>query len=444
LALHAGEAASAPQAQNPRPIAERLVQAALEDRAAFERLAWLCDTFGPRLSGSTNLAAAIDWVLQTMQRDGLENVRAEEVFVPHWVRGRESLELVLPQARKLKVLGLGGTVGTSSAGLTAEVLVVKSFEDLRARSPEAKGRIVLFNQPFTTYGATLPIRSRGAIEAARCGAVASLIRSITPVALQLPHAGMMRYQEGVERIPHAAITVEDAELLQRLQDRGQRAIVRLGLEARTLPDAKSFNVLAEIVGREKPREVVVVSGHLDSWDLGQGAMDDAGGCVAAWEATRLLRRLDMRPRRTVRVILWVNEENGLRGSRTYVTNHLAELKQHVLAIESDLGVFKPTGFAFIGSPTALEQLRTIGRELEPLGAGRVVTDAGQGAADLMALQGQGVPVMELLTDNERYFWYHHTEADTVDKLDRGDFNRCVAALAVMTYLVADLPGPLPR
>jgi carboxypeptidase Q len=146
----------------------------------------------------------------------------------------------------------------------------------------------------------------------------------------------------------------------------------------------------------------------------------------------------------VRVILWVNEENGLRGSRTYVTNHLAELKQHVLAIESDLGVFKPTGFAFIGSPTALEQLRTIGRELEPLGAGRVVTDAGQGAADLMALQGQGVPVMELLTDNERYFWYHHTEADTVDKLDRGDFNRCVAALAVMTYLVADLPGPLPR
>jgi carboxypeptidase Q len=284
------------------PTVGRLIQAATNSDLGFQRLALLCDTFGPRLSGSTNLEAAIDWMLDEMRRDGLENVRGEEAWVPHWVRGGESLELVAPSARPLKVLGLGGSVGTPAEGITAEVLVVSGFSELQERKAKAKGRIVLINQPFTSYNRAVNIRMRGAIEAAKAGAVASLIRSVTPFSMRTVHTGAMRYEEGVPRIPHAAICVEDAEMLARMQARGERVAVRLRMEAQTLPDARSRNVIAEVPGREKPDELVLVSGHLDSWDVAQGAMDDAGGCLAAWEAARLMRKLDLRPRRTVRVV----------------------------------------------------------------------------------------------------------------------------------------------
>ena len=260
-----------------RGPANRLIDAALADSAAYDRLTELVDRFGHRFSGSLSLERALDWILEEMEADGLDNVRGEPVMVPHWVRGKESLQMMAPVARDLPMLGLGGSIATPPAGLRAEVMVVGSFEELEERAPEARGRIVLFNVPFTTYGETRPIRSDGAVAAARAGAVASLIRSVTPYSQQTPHTGALSYQDGVRRIPHAAITVEDAERIQRIVDRGERVELHLYMSAETLPDAPSRNVMAEIEGSELPGQVVVLGGHIDSWDVGQGAMDDGGG-----------------------------------------------------------------------------------------------------------------------------------------------------------------------
>ena len=442
FALPATLAAQAPDLAPYRADVGRILEAATTDHAAFERLAELLDGFGPRFSGTVQLEQAIDWILEEMRGDGLENVRGETVMVPRWVRGEESLQLLAPLARDLPMLGLGGSVGTPPGGLRGEVVVVGSFEELEARADEARGRIVLFNVPFTGYGPTVQYRSRGAIEAARAGAVASLIRSVGPYGIQTPHTGAMSYEDGLTRIPHAAITLEDADMLQRMSDRGQRIEVELSMEARTLADVPSRNVVAEIVGREHPEEVVVLGGHIDSWDVGQGAMDDGGGSVAAWEAVRLLAQLGLRPRRTVRVVLWTNEENGLRGGNAYRDQHRDEVDDHVLAIESDSGVFSPTGFGFGGSDAAYEMVSAMGRFLEPIGAGTI--SRGGGGADIGPLMQLGVPGMGLQVDGSRYFWYHHTAGDTLDKLDPDEMARCVAAMAVIAYLAAELPDRLPR
>ncbi|MHB1170633.1 MAG: M20/M25/M40 family metallo-hydrolase, partial [Longimicrobiales bacterium] len=278
--------------------------------------------------------------------------------------------------------------------------------------------------------------------AARAGAVASLIRSVTPYSMKTPHTGGMSYSDDVTRIPHAAITVEDAMLLHRMQERGERVVVTLRMSAQMLPDAESQNVIAELRGREFPDEIVVLGGHTDSWDVGQGAMDDAGGVVAAWEAVRLMKELGLRPRRTVRVVGWTNEENGLRGANAYRDAHRDELDDHVLAIESDAGVFKPLGYGFTGSDEAFAIISEIGRLLDRIDAGEITR--GGGGADIGPIMQLGVPGMGLNVDGTRYFWYHHTDADTIDKLDVREFLECVASLAVMAYVVAELPEPLPR
>jgi carboxypeptidase Q len=428
--------------ENQRVAAGKLIHAATETNFAHRRLSELCDTFGPRFSGTTNLEAAIDWVLAQMKADGLENVHGEEVMVPRWVRGEESLELREPVREPLLMLGLGGSVGTDGKYIEAPVLVVTSFDELYRRRNEARGRIVVFNAPFVDYGQTVAYRWAGAIEAAKAGAFASLTRSVTPFSLRTPHTGMMTYSNGVPEIPHAAITVEDAEQLQRWQDRGTSIVARLKMSARFLEDALSRNVVAEIAGREKPREIVLISGHLDSWDVGQGAQDDGGGCLAAWEAVRLMHQLGLRPRRTVRVVLWTNEENGLRGAKAYAEKHRGELDRHVLAIESDNGTYPPTGFAFSGSDQGISFVKRVGELLDPLHAGNV--KPGGGGADVEQLSPSGVPVMELTVENPKYFWFHHTVADTVDKVNPRDLAQCAAALAVMAYMIADLPEPLPR
>ncbi len=425
-----------------RNAADRLIDAALADSFAYRRLTELADRYGHRFSGSESLKRALDWILAKMREDGLENVRGEPVLVPRWVRGEESLELVSPRRAKLPMLGLGGSVGTGPEGIRAEVLVVSSFEELEARKEEAQGRVVLLNAPFTSYGQTVTYRVVGAVAAARAGAVASLIRSVTPFSLRTPHTGQMRYDPSVPVIPHAAITVEDADMLQRLQERGERIEVLLKMGATTLPDVISRNVIGEIVGWEHPQQVVVVGGHIDSWDVGQGAMDDGGGSVAAWEAVRLMHSLGLRPRRTIRVVLWTNEENGLRGARAYRDAHRHEIADHILAIESDAGVFKPLGFGFSGSQRAFQTVRDIGALLDRIAAGAVTR--GGGGADIGPLMELGVPGMGLRVKGDKYFWYHHTEADTVDKLDAREMAECVAAMAVMAYVVADLPERLPR
>lgn len=430
-----------PDAARPwQPVALELSRAAQAGTNGFHRLLWFCDQFGPRFSGTTNLDAALSWMQAELVRDGFDDVRTEPVQVPHWVRGEAALHLLAPVSRPLHVVALGGSIATPPDGIRAEVVIVGSFEELRQRQADAKGRIVLFNFPFTDYGTDIPFRARGAIEAAKAGALASLIRPLTPFSLQTLHTGAMRYQQGVPQIPHAAVTLEDAQLLQRWTDRGQRPVVQLHLTCQTLPDVPSCNVLAEIRGRDKPQELVVLGGHTDSWDLSPGAMDDAGGSIAAWEAARLILELRRPPRRTIRLVFWVNEENGLRGARAYHTHHLHELDRHTVAIEADLGVFAPTGFSFSGGARGRAQLQQITPLLAPVAPLQIVP--GEGAADTRPLQVAGVPVMELLTQPDRYFWYHHTAADTPDKVDLAEFNRCVATLAVMTYVLADQPERL--
>ncbi len=429
-------------AESYRAAADQLIEAALRDSFAYERLAKLVDRYGHRLSGSESLERAIDWILSEMRGDGLENVHGEQVMIRRWVRGDESLEMVSPRKRDLPVLGLGGSIGTGRDGVGGEVLVVDSFADLEARAAEAEGRIVLFDVPFTSYRETVQYRVTVAVAAARVGAVASLIRSVTPFSMNTPHTGQMRYDPSVRPIPHAAITVEDAEMIHRMQDRGEPVELVLKMQATTYPDVPSRNVIGEIVGSERPEEVVVIGGHIDSWDVGHGAMDDAGGSVAAWEAVRLMHQLGLRPRRTIRVVLWTNEEIGLRGARAYRDAHLDELGDHVLAIESDAGVFKPTGFGLTGSEQAYRMIREVGTLLDEIGAGAI--ERGGGGADIGPIMRLGVPGMGLRVEGSRYFWYHHSEADTIDKLDPREMGLCVAALAVMAYVVADMPERLPR
>jgi carboxypeptidase Q len=425
-----------------RDAASRLIEAALESPVAWNRLGELVDAFGPRFSGTEALEESLDWLLQEMKEDGLENVREEPVRVPRWIRGEESMELVSPRRETMAMLGLGGSVGTPPEGLRAEVLVVESFAELEERALEAEGKIVLFDAPFTNYGQTVQYRSRGAVAAARVEAIASLIRSVTPFSMNTPHTGGMSYEEGVPRIPHAAVTLEDAAMLHRMQDRGERVEVILRMEARDHGMVPSRNLMAEVVGRESPTEVIVLGGHTDSWDVGQGAMDDAGGVVAAWEAVRLMKELGLRPRRTVRVVGWTAEEVGIFGGQAYADAPARSRETHVLGIESDSGVFSPSGFGFTGSDEAFAVVSEIGKLLEPIGAGTITR--GGGGADIGPMMALGMPGMGLNVEPTRYFWYHHTEADTLDKLDPEEVARCVAAMAIMAYVVADLPEPLAR
>ena len=421
--------------------ANRLIAAATHDSAAWNRIAELTDTFGSRLSGSDALEQAIDWTMARMRADGLENVHGEAVMVPHWVRGVESAELVSPRRKSLSMLALGGSVGTPGGGITAPVLVVGSFGELERRAAEARGRIVLFDVPFTEYRQTVAYRATGASAAARVGAVAMLLRSVASFSINSPHTGQLRYDTTVARIPAAAITVEDAMLLHRMQDRGAPVRVTLRMNARMLADAPSRNIVAELRGRELPDEVVVIGGHIDSWDVGQGAMDDAGGVVVAWEAIRLMKRLGLRPRRTVRVVGWTNEENGTRGGLAYRAAHAAEIGKHVFALESDNGVFTPHGIAAVASDSAIAMLRRIAPLLARVGADQVIR--GEGEADIGPLLTAGVPGAGLEVDDARYFWYHHTDADTPDKLDPHDVAKCVAVMAVYAYVLAEMPERLP-
>ena len=425
-----------------RANASALADRALRDDVAWQRLAELTDTFGPRLAGSRNLELAIEWAQATLTRDGFANVRQEPVMVPHWVRGEERLDMVAPAPRSLPMLGLGGSVGTPAGGLEADVLVVDGFDALERRAAEARGRIVVLDVPYTSYGETVQYRVSGPIRAARAGAVALLLRSVGPTGLRTPHTGATSYVEAVPPIPAAAIAAEDAAMLARLQRRGTPARLRLTMGAHQLPDARSANLVAEWRGRERPDEVVVIGGHFDSWDVGAGASDDGVGCIVAWEVLRVMKAAGIRPRRTIRLVLFTNEENGLRGGYGYLARHRAELASHVLMVESDLGVFAPLTMGFSGSPIARSRIEDIARTLlAPLGIERI--GAAGGGADIgPAAEAGGIPTLSIAGDMSRYFTYHHSAADTVDRIDPRDVARAVAMLSVVTYAVAEMPDRL--
>ncbi len=411
------------------------------DGRVYSRLAELVDRFGHRLSGSKALEQAIDWTLVQMQQDGLVNVRREKVMVPHWVRGTESATIVAPVKRPLTVLGLGGTVGTGRRPIRAPVIVVPDLATLESKGAQLAGKIVVINQampPYdyknhdSHYGETVQIRVRGASLAAKYGAKAVLIRSVTAHSLDNPHTGALRYEDGVKKIPAAAITVEGVERLQRMAARGP-VEVELFLGAKTLPDAESGNAIGEVRGRELPDEVVVVGCHLDSWDVGDGASDDGAGCVMAMEAGRILHELGLVPRRTVRVVLFTNEENGLRGAKAY---HEAHGKQvHAGAIESDAGAGAPQGFGITGTPEQLAELQSYASLFAPLGI-QYLTEGG-GGADISPLTKDGVLSVGVHPDTSHYFDLHHSPADTIDKIVPDHVQHNAAAMALMAFILAE-------
>ncbi|HSY42100.1 MAG TPA: M20/M25/M40 family metallo-hydrolase [Polyangia bacterium] len=424
----------------------RIAAANVTGEGAYRRVAALADQFGPRMTGSPALERAIVWAHDTFVADGQENVALDPVRVPIWQRGKESAEIVTPAPRRLAVLGLGGTVATPPGGLTAEVVAVASFDELAKLGTSVRGKIVLFNHAFPAsdnaaagYGKSIPYRTEGATRAAAFGAVAALVRSLASASLGAPHTGQMHYGPGPQ-IPTAALSVEDAALLARLVARGP-VTVHLVLEDGARPDAASFNVLAELRGREQPDEIVVIGAHIDSWDVGEGAQDDGAGVAIVMESLATLRRLGLIPRRTIRAVLYTSEEEGAQGGKTYAEAHAKELPLHVAAFETDVGAGTPLGFRIDAGPEAVAEARELITLLAPLGA--TLIDTGFSGADINALRPAGVPLLGLFSDPTHYFDVHHSAADTLEKIDPGALGRNVAAMATMAYVVADRPTRWP-
>lgn len=430
-----------------REAAGRLVGPALTEGHSYARLAELTDGVGPRLSGSDSAEAAVQWALRSFKADGVKAWK-EPVKVPHWVRGEERGEIVTSERTRglpLSLMALGGSAPTPPEGLTAEVVEVDSLEALAALGDRVKGRIVFFNHTMSEaadYGRFAGMRSRGPAAAAKQGAVAALVRSLATASLRTPHTGATRFDDGGPRLPAAAVSVEDALTLHRMLE-GGTVKVRLVLGCSELPDADSSNVVAEVRGREKPDEVVLLGAHLDSWDVGTGAHDDGAGVVMVMEAARLIAKLPQAPRRTVRVVLFMNEENGLRGGRAYAEAHAKELPKHVAALEMDSGGGPPLGVSLHAGPGGEALLRPWLAPLDGLGAGRFMHGHATGA-DISPMGPAHVPFVGVRVDSSRYFDVHHSMADTLDKVDPRDLSRSTAAVAWVAYALAEAPGLLAR
>lgn len=453
--------AATPRINSPETLKELVAirDEALKASYAYEKTGYMSNNIGPRLSGSAQAARAVDYVADEMRKLGLE-VTLQEIKVPHWVRGIETGELVeFPgmapgTTQKVVLTALGGSIATPAKGLTAEIVVVDSWEELeRLGRAGVEGKIVLFNAKFDrklaesgfglqAYGQAVQYRGGGAIAAARLGAVAALVRSAGASQMRLPHTGGMRYQEGVPRIPAAAVTAEDADMIAYLVKQGATRI-RLLMTPQTLPDAISHNVIADLKGSEFPDEIVIVSGHLDSWDLGTGALDDACGVAVSMQVPYLLNKLKLRPKRTIRVVAYMNEENGLVGGNEYARAEKANIGNHFAAIESDLGASRPLGILFAGKREAVPYFTPILDVLRSHGAGLIRMEDGVGA-DIGPLTRQGVPSFAPWFDTRTYFKYHHTSADTFDKIDRDDLARVGSVMAVLAYGLANMERSLPR
>jgi hypothetical protein len=435
--------------------ANRLIAASLVDEEGLQRLQYLCDRIGNRVSGSASLERAIQWAASEMKKAGLENVKTPPVKVPKWVRGKESAVLLAPVEKPLTMIGLGMSVGTPKEGISGEVVVADNWDQLTALGRDkVAGKIVLYNPDWRGYGQTVQYRSSGASRAAELGAVAVLVRSMTDRSLQTPHTGSLNYTAGIAKIPAAALSVEDAAMIERLYRGGVPVRVRLMMEAHQEADADSHNVMGEIRGREKPEEVVVLGGHIDSWDIGQGANDDGSGIMATFQAVALIKKLGFQPRRTIRVCFWVNEENGGAGGKAYRAMVGDAVKNHVAAIEMDGGAERPLGFGFGGggeervggrrrapaappTPAAFQRVVEIGKLLANIEGGAI--SPGGGGADISPLMDDGVPGLGVHTVGTHYFDWHHTDADSFDKIVPREFQLNEAALAVMSYVLADMP-----
>jgi carboxypeptidase Q len=437
----------------------KLQDAALQSDYAFQITQHLTDNVGPRLSGSPQLVHAAEWLAAEMRRIGL-TVTLEKVMVPHWVRGQETAELVqFPEmtpntTQKIVLTALGDSVATPAQGLTADVVVVNNFDELATLGREkVQGKIVLFHEVFDqrmaeqgyareAYSQAVEFRGKAPSEAAKLGAVAALVRSVGGASFRLPHTGGTHYEKGVDKIPAAALAAEDADLLMRLAKQGP-VRMHLVLTPQMLEDSLAYNVIGDLKGSQHPDEIVIVSGHLDSWDLGTGALDDAAGVGIAMGAIRAIKDSGSQPKRTVRVIAWANEENGLRGGLAYAKDYAAELPKHQAGLESDLGAGHPTGFFYDGDPSIADLLENVKKVLERSGAGSLQASEDTGA-DLIPSGVAGVPTLQPIHDARYYFNYHHTAADTLDKIVPQEMRDNVAAMAVMAKALADIDQRLPQ
>ena len=446
---------------SPRTLADlkRLQQAALKSDYAYKQVAHLANNIGPRLSGSAQAAKALAYVASELRAMGCE-MQLEKVMVSHWVRGEETAALVqFPgqaenTTQKIVLCALGASVATPPDGITAEVVVAKNFDELKALPRDkVAGKIVLFNYPFDkqmaaegrggeAYGEAVVYRGDGPSAAARQGAVACLIRSVGGADYRLPHTGQTNYADHALKIPAGAVTAEDADLMADLIRQGP-VKMKLILTPQQMPDVESFNVIGDIKGSEHPEQLVIVSGHLDSWDLGTGAIDDAAGVAVSMDAANLIEKLHLKPKRTIRVIAWMNEENGLRGSKQYAKDNEKEMSNHFAVMETDGGAGHPLGINIKGNPEVKKMLAPVAAILQESGAGmlNLVEHCG---ADIELLEKAGVPAFSPIQDSRFYFNYHHTAADTLDKIVPKELVENSAVVAVAAYALANMEQPLPR
>ncbi|PYK94612.1 MAG: peptidase M28 family protein [Verrucomicrobia bacterium] len=452
---------AAPIVFSPQTLADlkRLQQTALNSDYAYRQVAHLANNIGPRLSGSVQAAKAVEYVANELKAIGCQ-VQLEKVMVPHWVRGEETATLVqFPgqaenTTQKILLCALGPSVATPPEGITAEVIAAKNFDELKALPREkVASKIVLFNYPFDkqmaaegrggeAYGEAVVYRGDGPSAAARQGAVACLVRSVGSADYRLPHTGYTKYADDAPKIPAAAITAEDAELIVDLARQGP-VRMKLVLTPQQLPDVESANVIGDIKGTEHPEQIVIVSGHLDSWDLATGATDDGAGVAVSMEAANLIQKLHLKPKRTIRVIAWMNEENGLRGSKQYAKNHEKEWSNHFAVMETDGGAGHPLGLNVKGKPEIKKMLAPVLATLQESGAGgtNFVEHVG---ADIEPMEEANIPAFSPIQDSRFYFNYHHTAADTLDKIMPKELGENSAVVAVAAYALANLEQPLPR
>ena len=427
------------------PALEQLLDAGLDDVYTYDKLGELCDVIGHRLVGSPGMKRAIEWSVRSMKEAGFDSVWTEPVTVPYWTRGKEWARCTAPTEFDLDISGMGLSDGTGPDhpdGIEAEILAVRDFDELEARADEAPGKIVLFNPPWEGYGKTVQYRVHGASRAAKHGAVAALIRSVTGVSLGAPHTGMMHYDEDAPRIPIAALTVEDAGRLFRLARRGLKPRVRLYMEAENRGETTSYNVVGDIRGREMPEEIVLMSGHLDSWDVGTCAHDDGAGVALALGAARLMLQQELRPRRTVRVVHFTCEELGGVGGRAYLETHRDELDRHVLALESDSGAFAPRGFSVQADSSVVLEVARLAAPMARIAPDDWSVAKGGSGVDIGPIVREGVPGVGHRVEHSRYFDVHHSLADTFEKIDPDLMAKNVAVIAGLIYTVADNPASL--
>ncbi len=426
---------------SPTEIADAIIKEGLTNQEAYTMLQELT-SIGHRLSGSTQYAQAVEWAKKKMEQQKIDKVWLESVTVPHWVRGEEKANIIIEDKKlDIAICALGGSIGTSEKGITAEVIEVHSLEEAKALGEKAKGKIIFYNRPFDktkvspfeAYSGAVDQRYSGAVEAARVGAVAAIVRSMTNAIDNEPHTGMMAYNDSIPKIPTAAISTIAANQLSELIQKKKNPKIHLTLACKTLPDVESYNVIGEIIGSEKPEEIILVGGHLDSWDKGTGAHDDGAGVVQSMEVLNLLKKLGLKPKRTIRAVLFANEENGLRGAKVYAAKERSNEK-HIAAIESDAGGFAPRGFG-VADTTKVEKIKQWSYLLEKIGAEKI--RRGGGGADISTLRSKGTVLIGLNPEPQRYFDYHHTNHDTIDKVHPRELELGAIAMTILSYMIAE-------